>query len=168
MPVPFDDVSVNLRSGLSVVSPLARRTGPGTCRRREAGPDTGTRHEAFGTREGGVGKVFVTHEGDGVGDMLRRVHRREENAPPVSAIEGRFGGRVMMAMCAVVRFGAMDKGSGPLARSRIAGFTGGDARAWHEVGRNWIPGRFEAGIARHGPVRLWRMAGQERAGTERS
>ncbi len=61
MPVSFADVSMNRCLDLSVESLFAHWSSPETRRRREVGPDTGMRYEAFDTREGGVERVIVTH-----------------------------------------------------------------------------------------------------------
>ena len=153
MSVSFADISVVRDFELPVESLFVHWTSPKTRQRREAGPDTGMSYGAFDTREGGVEKVVVTHDGNEVGHMLQRVLRLEANSPLVSAIEGHFGGRVAMAMCVDIRFKATDNGSRLTGRSQVADFMGGEPQQQHEAGWQWILDRFAADIAEHGPVK---------------
>ena len=152
MPASFADVSMTQDFDLPVESLFAHWTSPETRQRWEVGPDTGMHYETFDTREGGVEKVVVTHEGNEIGHMLQRILRLEDNALLVFAIEGHFGGRVTMAMCVVIQFEATGSGSRLSARSQAADFTGKDSQAQHEAGWQWLVDRFAADIAEHGPV----------------
>ena len=131
---------------------FAHWTSPETRKRWEAGPDTGMSYDEFDTREGGVEIVRIQKYGREIGHMVQSHLRLVENALTSTSIVGVFDGEVTSSMNVTIEFSATDHGCRIEALAQVTDLNGGDVRAQHEAGWDWILGRFEADIAEHGII----------------
>ncbi len=135
-----------------VGSIFAHWTSTAARQRWEVGPDTGMAYDEFDTREGGVEIVRIHKNGKETGHMVQSHLRFVQNELISTSIVGVFGGAVSSAMMVTIEFSSTDAGCEIEALAQVTDLGGGDVRAQHEAGWDWILNRFEDDIAEHGIV----------------
>ncbi len=126
---------------------FAHWLNPETRVRWEAPPESGMRYLNFDTREDGVERLEITHEGEVVGEMIQRILVLRENEALVSSITGVFGGRITMAMQVTVGFEATDTGSRLSGTGQVVDLTGRDVEDEHSAGWNMLLDNFATDLA---------------------